>query len=176
MNELTVLQLFWIKTPPIMNITKRDIRKSVLLFVFAFSCFLATAQDANLKYEKKLADSLGADDYGMKMYVLVLLKTGPSKIADKAKHDSLFAGHLENIKRLSAIGKLAVAGPLEKNEKNYRGIFILNVSTFEEANRLLETDPTIKAKLLEGELFQWYGSAALPLYLPYSKQVQKKSY
>jgi len=130
----------------------------------------------NTKYDKKLADSLGADDYGMKMYVLVMLKTGPSEVNDKAKRDSLFAGHMANIRRLAALGKLAVAGPFEKNDTNYRGMFILNVSTIEEAARLVETDPTIKSKLLVGEFFQWYGSAALPMYLPYSQQVENKRY
>ncbi len=120
-----------------------------------------------------MADSLGADDYGMKMYVFVILKTGPVS-ADKAITDSLFRGHMENIGRLAASGKLLVAGPMKKNNKNYRGIFILNAANIEEAEELLETDPAVKAKLLDAELFQWYGSAALAKYLPYHDLVQKK--
>lgn len=61
-----------------------------------------------------------------------------------------------------------MAGPLQKNEKSYGGIFILNVEAIEEAKALLETDPAIKAQLLDSELYGWYGSAALPLYLPAS--------
>lgn len=120
-----------------------------------------------------MADSLGADDYGMKMYVFVILKTGPVSV-DKAITDSLFRGHMENIGRLAASGKLLVAGPMKKNNKNYRGIFILNAANIEEAEELLETDPAVKAKLLDAELFQWYGSAALAKYLPYHDLVQKK--
>ena len=37
---------------------------------------LDTAQTSNQKYNKQLADSLDADEYGMKMYVLVILKSG----------------------------------------------------------------------------------------------------
>ncbi|OZA61597.1 MAG: hypothetical protein B7X75_01940 [Sphingobacteriales bacterium 39-40-5] len=120
-----------------------------------------------------MADSLDADDYGMKMYVFVILKTGPVS-ADKAVTDSLFRGHMENIGRLASSGKLLVAGPMRKNDKNYRGIFILNAANIEEAEKLLETDPAVKAKLLDAELFQWYGSAALAKYLPYHDLVQKK--
>jgi len=82
---------------------------------------------------------------------------------------------MENIGRLAANGKLIVAGPLGKNDKTYRGIFIFNVKTIEEANALLETDPTIKEKVLEAEVFKWYGSAALPMYLPLHEKIQKKN-
>jgi uncharacterized protein YciI len=134
------------------------------------------AQDIQPSYNKAMADSLGADDYGMKSYVLVILKSGPSKEKNKTVIDSLFRGHLANIGRLAKENKLTVAGPLEKNTKNYRGIFILNVKTVEEAKVLLQTDPAIKAKLLDAELYGWYGSAALPMYLPYVDKVQKKSF
>ena len=120
-----------------------------------------------------MADSLGGDDYGMKMFVLVLLKTGPATL-DKKTTDSLFNGHMANIGRLASEGKLVVAGPLKKNDQNYRGIFIFNVQTIEQANELLITDPAVKAKVLDAELYQWYGSAALPMYLPYHAKVQRK--
>ncbi len=100
--------------------------------------------------------------------------TGPNKIKDKKVLDSLFKGHMENIERLASNGKLIVAGPLGKNDKTYRGIFILNVKSIEEANALLETDPTIKEKVLEAELFKWYGSAALPTYLPNHEKIERK--
>jgi uncharacterized protein YciI len=112
----------------------------------------------------------------MKMYVLAILKTGSNRTEEKQRADSLFIGHMQNIGRLAKMGKLVAAGPLKKNEKEYEGIFILNVKTIEEANALLETDPAIKAKMLEAELYQWYGSAALPLYLQYHDNVKKKDF
>jgi uncharacterized protein YciI len=134
------------------------------------------AQTPNAKYNKALADSLGADEYGMKMYVLVMLKTGSNKTTDKARVNELFKGHMANIGRLAEAGKLTVAGPLQKNDKEYRGIFILNVKTVEEAKALLETDPAVKEKLLDAELFPWYGSAALPLYLKWHDVVKKTDF
>lgn len=155
-------------------------RKCLLPLFITMSVLLSVstlnAQSTNPKYNKALADSLGADDYGMKMYVLVLLKTGPVKMEDKKTVDSLFAGHMQNIQRLANEGKLSVAGPLQKNDKNYRGIFILNVKTIDEAKSLLQTDPAVKAQLLDTELYGWYGSAALPMYLPASEKINRLNF
>lgn len=147
--------------------------KIAALLLLSLISFRAGAQNDNPQYDKALADSLGADDYGMKMYVLVILKSGSNKTTDKKITDSLFSGHMQNINRLVRDGKLVIAGPFGKNEKEYRGIFILNVKTSAEATALLDTDPAIKSKLLDAETYEWYGSAALPAYLPFSKKVGK---
>ncbi len=151
--------------------------KKWIIFIFLLiSSINGFTQTPNTKYDKHLADSLGADEYGMKNYVLVILKTGSVKIEDQKISDSLFGGHMRNIKSLADQGKLVLAGPIHKNEKEYRGLFILNVKTIDEARDLLQTDPTIKAKLLDAELYNWYGAACLPMYLPYFEKVQQKSF
>jgi uncharacterized protein YciI len=129
---------------------------------------------SNLNYDKALAEKLGADDYGMKSYFLVILKTGTNTTTDKAFIAESFRGHLDNINKLVKAGKLIVAGPLGKNENSYRGIFILqNINSLADAEALLETDPAIKNLLLAYDIFTWYGSAALPEYLPYSDKIWK---
>lgn len=130
------------------------------------------AQKINEQYDSTLAKKYGANEYGMKSYVLVLLKTGSVVEDNKPRRDSLFDGHMKNINRLASEGKLVVAGPLAKNDK-YRGIFILDTGSLEEAQLLLETDPAIHAKLLEPELYRWFGSAALPAYLELDAKVGK---
>jgi hypothetical protein len=81
---------------------------------------------------------------------------------------------MNNINRLVEEDKLIVAGPLEKNDHKYRGIFILNnLKSIEEARELLQTDLAIKNGLLDYEIFSWYGSAALPEYLPFSDKIWK---
>lgn len=150
--------------------------KTILsLFLLLLLNLTALTQNNNPNYDADLAKKLGADDYGMKKYILVILKTGINTTTDKVVTDSLFRGHLDNIGRLVELNKLIVAGPFGKNDLTYRGIFILNVTTFEEANELLETDPAIKEKLLTPELFNWYGSAALPEYLKASDKVWKQN-
>lgn len=145
------------------------------LFLLLLLNLTAMTQNNNPNYDAELAKTLGADDYGMKKYILVILKTGTNTTTDKVITDSLFTGHMDNIRRLVNLNKLIVAGPISKNDLTYRGIFILNVTTLEEANELLETDPAIKEKLLTPELFNWYGSAALPEYLKASDKVWKQN-
>lgn len=128
----------------------------------------------NPDYDPALAKKLGGDDYGMKQYFLVILKTGTNTTTDKTLISESFRGHMENINRLVKEGKLIVAGPLAKNENQYRGIFILNnIPTPEEAKTLLQTDPAIRNSLLAFDIFTWYGSAALPEYLPFSDKIWK---
>ncbi|UKJ08101.1 YciI family protein [Solitalea lacus] len=148
-------------------------KKVLLLLLLCGVVLAAKAQNINSSYNKALADSLGADEYGMKPYIFVILKTGPTKIEDKAKLDSIFRGHLNNINRLANNGQLVVAGPMKKNDKTYRGIFIFNVKTPEEAKPLLSSDPAVASGVLDYEIFQWYGSAALPMYLKYSDKIEK---
>ncbi|WP_140937564.1 DUF6265 family protein [Sphingobacterium lumbrici] len=131
--------------------------------------------NANPNYNAALAQKLGADDYGMKKYFLVILKTGNNTTDDKEFINSAFRGHLDNIDKLVEQGKLILAGPLGKNERTYRGIFVLNVTSPDEADEVLMTDPAIRANLLTYELFNWYGSAALPEYLPSADKVWKLS-
>jgi uncharacterized protein YciI len=148
--------------------------KTTLIIILLFLGFdHIKAQQTNPDYDSTLAKELGADDYGMKSYVFCMLKTGSYTTDDKAFIDSCFSGHLQNIKRLVKEGKLIVAGPLGKNEKTYRGIFIFNVTTIEEAEELIQTDPAIKSNLLAADLYKWYGSAALPVYIETSDKIWK---
>ena len=156
--------------------------KYILTILFLFITNLTFAQtkfssdtlNANRNYDKVLADKLGGDEYGMKKYFLVILKTGANTSNDKELINESFRGHMNNINRLVEEGKLIVAGPLEKNENNYRGIFVLNnIESIDEAKKLLQTDPAIKNGLLDYEIFSWYGSAALPEYVPFSDKIWK---
>lgn len=150
--------------------------KTIVTSILFLTITITTmAQTKNPNYDAELAKTLGGDEYGMKKYILVILKTGTNTTTDKAVTDSLFRGHMDNIGRLVELNLLTVAGPLGKNDKTYRGIFILNVTSFKEANQLLETDPAVKEKIFEAELYEWYGSAALPEYLKASDKIWEKN-
>jgi len=146
-----------------------------LLVVFC-SVFLGThlfAQTSTQVYDSVLAKRLGADERGMKSYILAILKTGSNKLAPGAERDNLFKGHFANINALAESGKLVIAGPIDENERNYRGIFILNVKTVDEAKELLKADPTISQKIFDVEYYEWYGSAAISEYLKVHKLIEK---
>lgn len=129
-------------------------------------------------FNKKLADSLGADEMGMKNYMLVILKTGPkdAEITDKTQRSELFKGHFSNMETMQKAGKLKLAGPFAtKNNLQYRGIFLLDVKSEDEAKTLLQNDPTIKSGIFEVEILPWYGSAAIPMHLKYHKIISKEN-
>lgn len=124
-------------------------------------------------FDQKLADSLGADQYGMKNYFLVILKTGAKdkEITEKTRRAELFKGHFSNMNDMEKSGKLKLAGPFSTaNHLGYRGIFLLDVKSEEEAQAMLQNDPTVKAGIFEADILPWYGSAAIPMHLDYHKK------
>lgn len=123
--------------------------------------------------DAKLAQELGADEYGMKSYVFVLLKTGAVAIEDKKRSQELFAGHFSNMGRLARDGKLVLAGPFIDGAPK-RGMFILNVATLEEAEKLVRTDPAVAAGLFDYELTKLYCSAALMKIVEIHAKIQQK--
>ncbi len=164
------------------NIVKRKgkLEKIIIVILLMFFSLSSKAQQSdgiiNPNYDKALAEKLGANDYGMKSYYFVMLKTGENNTNDKEFISTCFKGHMENISKLVKENKLIVAGPISKNEKNYRGIFIFNnVKDQEELVALLMQDLAIKNKLLDYEIYTWFGSAALPEYLPFSEKIRKKN-
>lgn len=127
-------------------------------------------------FDSVLAKKLNADERGMKNYVLVILKTGTTSISDKNEIDKIFEGHMSNIGRLAKEGKLSLAGPFRKNEKTYRGLYIFNVETIEEAKIITATDPAVQSGLLDAEYFNWYGSAGLSELLPIHEKISKTKF
>lgn len=111
-------------------------------------------------YDADLAQRLGADERGMRSYVLVILKTGPTRVPDGEARKAMFAGHFANMKRLSDEGKLALAGPFADDPDGWRGLFVLAVNDIEEAKALTATDPVIIQGEMVAEYHRWYGSAA----------------
>lgn len=133
-----------------------------ILFIGLFIASFATAfSQENIAFDALLAKKLEADEFGMKTYVFCILKTGSNTTATAEERQKYFEGHMANIKKLTEEKKLVLAGPFMKNDRNYRGIFIFNCATIEEAKALVETDPAVAAKIFDVELTLWYSSAAL---------------
>ncbi|AZJ35138.1 YciI family protein [Tenacibaculum singaporense] len=147
--------------------------KPFLILIIALLSTSINAQNSNPNYDAELAKELGADNYGMKGYVFAILKTGSNTSKNKEEKNKAFRGHLNNINRLVKEQKLIVAGPFGKNENSFRGLFIFNVKTIEEAKELIKTDPAVKAKYLDVDLYNWYGSAALSEYLKAADKIWK---
>ena len=140
---------------------------------------LKTEQDFEPKttvtsYDSVAAAKYGADDYGMKKYVMAFLKRGENKSLDSAKRAELQNQHLKNITRMAEEGKLVLAGPF-MDGGDIRGIYIFDVETIEEAEVLTNSDPSIQAGVLAMELKEWYGSAAVMAINDIHTTLSKKS-
>ena len=153
---------------------------TLLAFSLSIACF---AQAPKMKkdapppnpYDSTIAKRLGADDYGMKKYVIGFLIAGKMQIEDSTMMSKLLVLHLKNIQKLAADGKLVVAGPFTDGG-TMEGIFIFNVTTIDEAKKLAETDPAVKAGVFEMEYHTWYGSAALMDVNTTHNKIQKKKF
>lgn len=131
--------------------------------------FLLTTGALAQPFDAARARAVGADEYGMRKYVVAFLKRGPNRTTDKEKAAALQRQHLDNIHSLAEQGKLILAGPF-MDDGELRGIYLFDVADLEQARTLTETDPAIQAGSLILELHPWYGPAGL-MELP---QIQPK--
>ena len=145
-------------------------------FLIFFTLLLGSTiiVNAQSSYDPDLAKQLGADDYGMKKYVIAFLYRG-DRIGEysEAERANFQAGHMANITRLAEDGKLILAGPFFGNEA-LRGLFFFNVESIEEAEKLTASDPSVQAGILKMELKEWYGSAALSLLSEWHSKIVKE--
>ena len=125
-------------------------------------------------YDSVAAKKYGADDYGMKKYVMAFLRRGSNRNLDAARASEIMTAHLKNINRMAEEGKLIIAGPFF-GSGDLRGIYIFDVQSIDEAETLTNTDPAIEAGTLEMELMEWYGPAGLMALGDLQKSLTKKS-
>jgi uncharacterized protein YciI len=104
--------------------------------------------------------------FQMRAYYMTFLRRGPSWSEEKTPESAaIFEGHMANIRRLGACGKLLIAGPFDQPADApadaVAGIFIFDVPTLAEAVALTQTDPAVKAGRFTAEVVPWYGPAGL---------------
>lgn len=124
-------------------------------------------------YDADLARALGADDLGMRSYVLVILKSSATPVAAGPERDAMFRGHFENMKRLSNEGTLVLAGPLDGVD-GWRGLFVLAVPDIDAAKRAVAADPVVAKGEMIPEFHRYYGSAALMQVREIHEKIAKK--
>ncbi|HUR66209.1 MAG TPA: YciI family protein [Chitinophagaceae bacterium] len=94
----------------------------------------------------------------IKQYWLVILKTGlqDKVITDSTERSTIFKGHFANMERLYYDGVLKAAGPFGKNDLTWRGLFILDCASKEEAEKQVKTDPSVLAGVFIYDIVPWY--------------------
>jgi uncharacterized protein YciI len=91
-----------------------------------------------------------------KQYCMSFYKAGPHRNQPPAEAEKLQMEHLRHLFRLRAEGKLLVNGPITDDEE-LRGVSIYATSDKEDARRLLEAAPAVKAGRLTYEIHSWFG-------------------
>jgi uncharacterized protein YciI len=102
----------------------------------------------------------------MERYTLVILKrplNGGAKVADP---EALQRQHIGHLQAMAKAGKLVVAGPFDDQpDPRLRGMCLYRAPV-EEARRLAEEDPAVKAGRLEVEVLSWWvekGALTFPI-------------
>ena len=100
-----------------------------------------------------------AEDMGMTVYYVYLLKKGPAWSPDSTPEImELQEQHVGNLMRLAGEGKLVLNGPLLDSFQlsgEIRGIGVLKASSIAEAQEWISTDPMVKIGRLVFELHAW---------------------
>ena len=104
--------------------------------------------------------------YEMRFYVFGMLKRGPKWTAeDTPETRKIQEGHMANIQKMAAMGKLIVAGPMA-GDGELRGIFIFDAKSIDEVKAMAEMDPAIQSGRLTLELHKWYAAAGMRVNEP----------
>ncbi len=98
----------------------------------------------------------------MRVYFMAFLRRGAAWTSEQTPATlAIGQGHMQNIQRLVASGKLVLAGPFLQPDDapagSLAGIFLLDVATQKEAEDLMGADPAVKAGRFSFELLPWYG-------------------
>ena len=113
-----------------------------------------------------VAEEPPAPKYEMTTYVVGLLYRGPKWTREStAETQKIQEGHMANIRKMAAAGKLAVAGPFA-DDGDLRGIFIFQNTTLDEARALADQDPAIQAGRLRLDLHPWFAAKGLKVDPP----------
>lgn len=124
----------------------------LLAALFIAISFVIKAQE-NKTIEKK---------YEMKTYYLVFLKKGENRTQDSVTVSKLQEQHMAHLTKMADSGKMDICGPLME-DIDIRGICIYNVATKEEAEKLANEDPMVKAGRLKVEVHLFYSAKGVSL-------------
>jgi uncharacterized protein YciI len=141
-------------------------RPFLLTVLLASSIGCATGTAAQTAASQTAQPEPAPKKFQMRTYYMAFLRRGPAWSAGRTPEAvAAGEGHMANIERLAACGKLLIAGPFDVGTNPpadaLAGIFIFDVPTLEEAVALTQTDPAVKAGRFTVEVMPWYGPAGL---------------
>ena len=131
---------------------KRTAMKKIAVLFFVFLL-------AEISMAKKSDTTSAVSFEGMKTYYLGLLRKGNARTSNSTPElQKLQEAHLNHLTLPAKSGKLVMAGPLTDNG-DVRGIMVFVTETLEEAKKLAEQDPAVKAGRLKVEIHPWFAKS-----------------
>ena len=99
--------------------------------------------------------------YEMISYVVGFLVKGPKWTAESSEETKrIQEGHMGHIRKMADSGKLVVAGPFMDNGE-LRGMLVFKDLSLEEARKVADEDPAVKAGRLVVKLHPWFAGKGL---------------
>lgn len=97
--------------------------------------------------------SMGLAQAPEKKHFLIRIEPARSTFVDDATEaeQKVMGAHFVYLKKLAADGKVLLAGPSINGAKTF-GIIVVEVENEEQARKVLDGDPSIKAGVMKGEV------------------------
>lgn len=92
-------------------------------------------------------------------FVVLLLRAEPA--APPGDRGAVMRAHLASMSDLAARRVLVGAGPIADRDAALRGVFVLDVATREEAERIATGDPAVKAGTLTPVVLAWFAEKGI---------------
>jgi uncharacterized protein YciI len=97
----------------------------------------------------------------MTTYYVGFLLRGPNWTKEQTPEvKKIQEGHMANIRKMAAEGKLIVAGPFTDDGK-LRGMYLFRATSADEAKALAEADPAVKAGRFVVEIHPWLAAKGI---------------
>jgi uncharacterized protein YciI len=104
----------------------------------------------------------GDSTYVMQKYFVVFLTAGPNRSQSEEEKAEIQKQHLAHLNNLYEMKKTSITGPFDDND-DILGMVIFNTATKEEAKKLAEQDPAVKAGRLLVEVHPFWSAKGMTL-------------
>ena len=128
-----------------------------LMMLWASVGIAQEADTARIQQPETFEMQDGDTIYVMQKYFMVFLKSGPERSQSREEAMEIQKKHLAYLSKVAEMGKTSITGPMG-DDGEIRGIVIYNTPTMEEARRLAEQDPAVKAGRLVVEVHPWWAA------------------
>ncbi len=135
-----------------------------LIFILSFlSANIIAAQTEDQQFYETFEMTEGDTTYVMKKYYMVFLKPGPNRDQSEEEAAEIQRGHMAHMNKLAEEKKICMAGPFD-SDGSIAGMVIYSCFSKEEAERLTQMDPAVKAGRLLVEIHPFWAAMGSKLF------------